>query len=1225
MSRHTLWSVCLFGLGAIATSLASWNPIAAQPKSPPTTKSQSKKGEPEKKPQPAKPEPTKPGSGTAQPPASPVLDGTPFDLVRGLREQGMADLALEYLRDLEKKALTPALKAELPLEKAKCQLEAADEEADEGTRLSLIGEAKDLLNAFLKASPNHPRSAEARLALARLFSLDAKTQLAKARRIDVPAEEGAAQTAAVQKQRGEALEARTLFTKAAKEFQEAAKSIQAQLSQGKLEPNTRRALFQSKFDAELASGVNQFSLGETYLHPTAKEKKERSDLVDKARETFSALAKEEQTPPRVAWVARAWMAECEYEKENHKVGEEANAKILAASPAQDAEDGKRMVRMFQLRRKLVQALNDKSAAEMQAVTRDARSWLNLYGRSGRGQAEKIAVQWYLAFSLQAQADSLPLLKSSGSTPSISTTARQHYVDAEKLYRQISQSDNEYAHRAGKQRMIVVRRLLGEADKPPTEYKSFEECQMASLIQMSKLADVEKDPSKGEEARKRRQAVVALLERARLLATEKDSRADVSDVLIRLIYYYQQTGEPFKAAVLGEHVARTVKSAGGKSAVAGVLGLNGYIASRGQIRATEADKLEVAQKADRERAIRLARFLDEKYPNDTATDRARYQLAVMLYEEGKLVDAYDALLKVRPGYEQIGSVRLFEGALGTMLTAHKDSPLPVERRRDVFRRVTSDIDKLQRPSASADEQDVRTYLSARSRLALLYLSQSRIDEAAEKAAPGYARARQIAEQVIEAIPSYGVLVNKTDKSLNSDGWEMKLLAEDVRTRAVYLEGQAFFVQGKYEEVFKAIGKVLAEMNESGPYIEIVKKSSSAAPAKMAPPEKKDAAPKKDGPEKKDTPAKKEPAPKKSDDETAAGDGTAAASDRALKLAEGVDKLRRDLIVLALKARVRQAQAEKGAELLDLLKKFGGSVEANVATLQQLTTEMAAQILGLRKAGKLEEANALSAGFAKLLDKVSAEPNLPPSVQLFLGQALILVGEYPKAEEMLKKVPPPANPDLLKPNAQVPDSERQKVGEYRRATLELARCYRESKKFNEGQAVIQAAMGTKEKQGWAFSSLDFRKEHAYLNEARGAAEADPKKAKEYWGNAVQEWTLLVTVARKRLETEPKDATTGRPDNAAILRNKNAFYDAFFDYNRCIAKANMSLMKGSPKLAERLADAGKKCAGIERTSGGDITPEVRARYAEFLNEVPEVRKGYEEAGGKLFLEKPAVPGGM
>ena len=81
-----------------------------------------------------------------------------------------------------------------------------------------------------------------------------------------------------------------------------------------------------------------------------------------------------------------------------------------------------------------------------------------------------------------------------------------------------------------------------------------------------------------EVPERKRRIVALLERARELATPQDNLGDVTDNLLRLVYFYQSANQPYQAAILGEHIARTVKSTGGKSAAAGLMALNGYMSA-----------------------------------------------------------------------------------------------------------------------------------------------------------------------------------------------------------------------------------------------------------------------------------------------------------------------------------------------------------------------------------------------------------------------------------------------------------------------------------------------------------------------------------------------------------------------------------------------------------------------------------------------------------------------
>src|SRR5262249_15017449 len=91
----------------------------------------------------------------------------------------------------------------------------------------------------------------------------------------------------------------------------------------------------------------------------------------------------------------------------------------------------------------------------------------------------------------------------------------------------------------------------------------------------------------------------------------------------------------------------------------------------------------------------------------------------------------------------------------------------------------------------------------------------------------------------------------------------------------------------------------------------------------------------------------------DEEGELGELTAAA--------DKLDKYRRDaLLVLALQGRVRGGQADQAAELVTLLRKLGGSLEANAQTLATLTRTVRDQSAELRKKGQAGEADKLAAG-------------------------------------------------------------------------------------------------------------------------------------------------------------------------------------------------------------------------------------------------------------------------
>ncbi len=910
---------------------------------------------------------------SAQPPS-------PLDLARGIRESGMPDLALEYLKEIENTPLSEDDKRGILLERAKCLLDSAEDEPDEGTRTSMVGEAKDAFRDFLNKYSSHPRAAEASIALARLTSIDAKTQLNRARRIEVGDDD-----ALREQQRKESEAAKPLFLLASKLFADAAQQIKTKLADGSVDPGLRVTLAREAFEAELASAINQFNLASTYLATDAKTVGDRGTALDKARDAFAVLAKGPQTS-RTVWVAKAWMAETLMDQGKPNDADAEFKAILAVNMV-EAEEGKRIVRFLQIRRAYLDSLTD--LAKLQASEREIRGWLSRFGSSNKPTPEAIAMRFYLAFALQRQADASINPKAKGPIV-LGATARRQYEEAEKIYRVLSQTDNDYTARASKYRMYVVRRVLGEADKPAKEYTTFETAQMAALIQMAKLSDAEKELPKlieaveervkkqkffngiGAELKKlkadaevknRKHQILALLERARELATEKDSPGDVTDNLLRLVYYYQINNQPFQAAVLGEFIAKTVKSAGGKSSLAGLLGVNGYVIASARIKVDPAnsdgavaDAAMEARKCDRERAMILARYLDEKFPNDTATDAARHRLASMLVEEKRPSEAFEVILKVRPGYPQLPGVRLLEGYIATQLIASKDIPLPAGGKAAVFRRAVADLDRVARPPTIAKEEEVRDYLSVRSRLASLYLLQSRA-ELKDTPGQGFDKALAIADEMLGLVPTFECLKDKEGGKLTPAGMEMHFLGLDARTRAVFLRSKNKVDTKDIDEAAKAIEPLLEEISKSGPTFDETMKqwAGDENPQKV----------------------------------------------KVASLAQGIDRIRREIVMLGFKLRVRQGKPGEATEMLKLLETAGSSIEENQPTLETMARELAVQISSLKKGGQGGEAKAMGEGLAILLKRLSSIPNLSSASILFLGETLYLVEQYDEAAQGICK--------------------------------------------------------------------------------------------------------------------------------------------------------------------------------------------------------------------------------
>ncbi len=1167
---------------------------------------------------------------------SPVVAQPPsaLELVQGIRQAGMPDLALEYLREIEADPAKLATLSELdrqaiPLVRAKCLLDSIDEEPDEGTRISISGEAKEAFNAFLVSNPQHPQAWEASLSLARLTSLEARAQLNRAMRI----EPGDDDDELRKKRDVEALKARPLFLLASKRFSAAAQLIKAKLTDKSLSAATRQAIARDAFDADLAAAINQVQLADTFLGSEPESVIERSKFLDDARATLAKLATGAPTN-RTVWLARAWMAEslAMQQKPNEA---EAESKLILASNLLEAEEGKRLVRFFQVRRQYLNALRDTS--RLSQSERELRNWLNRYGKTNKLTPEVISARYYLALTLQEAAfQAIGPEPKDGKLPTLSNSVRKQLEEAEKLYRALSQTDNDYTTRANRNRMAVVRKLMGEADRPAAEYVTFETAQIAALIQIAKLGDAQQryqqamsNPEEAEagfwaswvgsarrtqlEIQHRKEQVLELLERARGLATDKDPPGDVIDTLLRLVYFYQSNDEPYKAAVLGEHLAQTIKATGGKASTAGMLALNAYTTAANRIKPDTSDPSRAelaiaaaaeARQSDRNRAIQMARYLDTKFPYDIPTDSARHRLAIMLLEDGKLASAFEALMRIRAGYPSLTNARLLEGYIASQLVTSlaKDIPLPAGmKREEVFRRAIKDLSLVSAPAATAAIDEIRSYLSARARLGLLFLAQSRADEAAEQAGPpGYDKALATANEIVAQIPTFDSLLEKPGeaKNFNLDGREMNLLAQDLRARALYLRSRNL-LDGTPEQLAAAAEAL-------GPAIEDVQKTGALVTAEL-----------------------KQWAGGQGDEGDS--DELAAQKARVAGLASGVDRTRRDIVMLGFKLRVKQGKPEEAAVMLDLLEKAGGSVEANQSTLELMARELAAQIPGLRQEGKTNpaketEAKALGDGLAILLKRLVDVPKLTPASILFLGQTLHTVGQDEDAIKQFLKIATPSQADWATRKLEdfpqeIRNQLRNEIRDYRLAQLYLAQSQRGAGKLAESEKLVLAAIGTPEERGWAYNSLDFRKEMAMIYEAKGAAKLGVPK--DEWGKALKEWSTLFQVAQNQVS----ELTPDTPQEQVRLAKSN-FFDAYLDIQRCLLEANSQLLMGNPKLAETFTSIGKRIADMERTNRideleqknqGILSPEVWIRYSEILEKYPDLLNAYKAAGGKFFLDRP------
>lgn len=1147
-------------------------------------------------------------------PSASAQTADPIDLARGLRENGLSDLALEFLQDLSTKRPTPGALAVIPLERARAKLELAAEESDDGKRTALVGEAKADFDRFLAANATHPRRAEAALSLARLISVQAKGMVSKANK------------RADDKERDrDLLAARPVFDDAAKRFSQAATEFAKKLDDAALTPPARRLVQNDLFQARLDEAINKFQLALTYpsAGAAANDIVQRGNAIDEARKLFLDLGGRDATHP-LCWVAQAWVGECELEK---AAPVEASKRFDAVKKEavrvpNVAGPGARTARFFELRSEFLKAVNEKNTGNLRKSQGAIEQWLaDAGGRTARPTPEVSAARFYLATAKMKQAEPLVKIDPKTMQPTLQGNARELLQSAERDLRRLLDPENDYTGRAAEARTKLIRTLIGDPDKiDAAKLADYETGLMVAQVQYYRAVK----EADSDEARKAAAArAVATYERLQRMPVPREFARDALEAQANLAYAYTLADKPYQAAVLADSIARTNRNPTTASR-AGLIAIMAY--RQAGAKADEADAK--GRRGDLDRAVAVGLWLDKQFPLEANTDSARVQIGRDMLQTRRFPDGFRLLTRVGPGSPVVLDARYLESiAAIEMLRAGPAqdgvTPLTPAEKAEVYQKTLADLSSLPETPPAAARGDARLAVLLVLQLAELHF----LNGVAE-----LPKAEQTAALAAKKLAAFTALAPDDKK-------ELEYRVELARMRALWGQSVVLFQAKKYGEAVAKIAPVLQEAKEKGPVF------------------KDDMAP-----------------------EVAA-------------FAKRVDEFRRDkLLGLAMQARIREGSVDKVAELLDVLKKLGGSLANSAGTLTALIDGVRPQIDALRREGKAAEADALMTGIGTILDKVAAEPDVKPPTIIVLAQGLNSIGNHDKAVEFLKKIAAPADATLMKkrPNDIPAEADQLAVLRYRNAQLEMVRAYRQGKKFAEADAILKDAVADgKSGSGWA-NNGEFKREAAYLLEAKATDDPNPASAVKLWGEARAKWTeqsnqyfgplknlaggkndpRLAVRALLDLNALPKhekvpaqvaqvraglaatpppkwltDLTVERtkgPDGKPVehpeavayveeMRNtskrlettlKPLFHDLVFESLRCGVKANLSLLKANPTgLAGKLEPFAKQLVQLE-TGNPDMADEVKAKFAGLLDETPVLKDQYQKLNGKAFLSDAAPP---
>jgi hypothetical protein len=792
----------------------------------------------------------------------------------------------------------------------------------------------------------------------------------------------------------------------------------------------------------------------------------------------------------------------------------------------------------------------------------------------------------------------PKAKSKGEEPtgsrkivSLTAAGKALLEDANKRYKELAETDNEYADRAQRRRLtnqLLMLEAEGRGGDPPLRsVNTLEQGYLAAQIQLARIYDLEKSnqPADKKEAEEKRRAKSATqyLERGLRLAGPKDTPRDVFDAQMLLVRFLTQSERAVEAAVLGEALARNNPKLP-KASLAAQLAVYAYNTALARLKAAGGSDEDA--EADINRIKQLALFADATWPNDGPTDAVRHILA---FYQGNRDKDYDAAWKtysrIGPGYPDLCQARReMAGALFYLVRPEEKDPKKyrealqknITDRAQEWRTTLADLEALPEPPPGAPGHEAESWAGAKTMQAQLYYL-----------AGDYDKVRDTVQQVVDGLRRQTGLDDKR--------------RDDLAYTARVLHYNA--LQSKAADQIRA--KDYAKANEAlGKDLEAVKAELKLAPPADAPP--------------------------------------------------GFERMRqaqRGVLIAAMTAYLQNKQADQASELLDILQASGGSLESNLAVMQQLVSAIRAQIDALTKAGNKPEADELAKSFTEFLDKVRGDDTskLSPGLVAFLAQGYGAVDQHARAAGLFDQLiaKPFVNPG--KTPAEQEEAAARHEARVREWKFLQARVLRQAggpENFKKATALMQEIVGDPLKKGaklgWGYKNLAIRKEYCRLLEDQklfGPAVANWTKLTAEFGGAdrggppaaVKFLGLRPTMlACAQAMDEAAFAAKGAPARSAAAfeagfktvypavaerrsAQRQTYFDLYVEAQRCSARAYTTIepakIKGGQEtITQKLTDIGQKLHEV-LAKNDDIAPETKDKIQEVLGKYPQAKKKFDE----------------
>ncbi|MBX7102950.1 MAG: hypothetical protein K1X57_02640 [Gemmataceae bacterium] len=712
-----------------------------------------------------------------------------LEFVERLRQSGLSDLAADYLQRLGPQH-GPDVVARLPLERAKTLVALADETEDYKKRDEKFNQARRAFETYLATAKDPVAAADARFELARALVRQGKYRVMAARRLESKSEKQDALA-----------RARSSFDDAAEELTRVESAWRGEKRQatGQAQSAQERRINELRFERGLLLVNKALTHGES----TARQLQLRSADLLAAKKLFLTLSDIDPNDA-LSWRAyveagRTWL-ELDNAAEARKIFE-----AIIRSPLPSAFESGRIARFYEL-----QMLDKDSNIKNRSadVVRGCDEWLaryRLFGRTPEGQG----VQFLLATNLIQQAQSG--IKPVANGPVIvEPGARQLLLKAERHLKELAQADGDYTRKATSLRADVLAVLMDERLSAGVErLNSFEECYLAAQVELSRSFKVAGENADAKRRQLRLRSLSAL-QRGQNLVTSSDDPKDVFTARILLSYVFLLIGDPYSAAVLGEHLA--VANLGSPKGVrAAVYALQAYatILSESKSRGAPAD--EVAADTRRLQAFAERVLTNAAWKDEPETDAARLQLGTLFLESNQFRESVAMLADIKPSFSAYPLACYWLG-VATQRAVGREQPGSPAEKKSVLSSSVSTLESLPNPTPGLSVETILASYQAKLQLAnLLLLSGEDI--------ANYDRVEKIGTRMKRQLPE---LMEKSDPAY------LQLETEAERIRLTGLAGQAYLLvrARKYDSAIALLAPVASDVSKNS---ELWK----ASPAKSEP--------------------------------------------------------------------------------------------------------------------------------------------------------------------------------------------------------------------------------------------------------------------------------------------------------------------------------------------------------------------------------------------------------